>query len=215
MYICAIDPGIVNLGLVYVHVENEIITRVLFTGRIDLTNLPHKKVCYSQCTLNHTKDACDRVSHFIQEYRDILDQADLILMERQPLGGLVHIEQLLYHHFREKTLLQSPNRIYSHFGIRDLDYDQRKQASVQRLLTRLGYLPDFIESVQKNYQDRLHDISDAFGLIFYYMETKETNVLKETNEIKKTNKTNEEPEHVSKYFLDSYFQQYKFIQKPL
>ena len=56
--------------------------------KIDLTRTIHKKVSIDECTIPHTKETCDRVAHFIQEHESLFNEADHVLIERQPIMGM-------------------------------------------------------------------------------------------------------------------------------
>jgi len=166
MRILSIDVGLVNLGLVEIQttLDNENIESIIFADRIDLTNLPHTIVSREQCTLYHTADAVDRVKHLIQEYQEHFDRASVVLVERQPLGGLVHVEQLLYEAFRDKTILCSPSSMHKHFHLPRGDYDGRKQRTVE---IAQQYLSGHTLWIEKN--DRLHDVADALCIALWWL----------------------------------------------
>lgn len=138
--------------------------QVIQTECLDITRLRHNIVPRSQCKLYHTADACDRVEHFIQEHSSLLDQADRIFIERQPLGGLIHVEQLLYFRFRHKAVLCSPVKMHKWLGIRGLTYEQRKEQTVLKAKPYLSKFADFNET------DRQHDMADAMCFILLQAE---------------------------------------------
>jgi hypothetical protein len=94
----------------------------------------------------------------VEDHQSIFDSADKILIERQPPGGFQNIEILLHYMFRDKVILVSPVSMHVHFGMRHLDYDQRKERTV---------------SIAEKYIDgdipyeRKHDIADALCMIVY------------------------------------------------
>ena len=153
MIYTSIDIGYKNLGLIQTD-EN---LNVIFMKKIDISRLQHNRVRCCDCAIPHTSEVADLVAHFVQEYHDILNNCDVILMERQPPGGLTSIETLLLFLFRDKAKLISPNSVHAHFGINHLDYDQRKERSVA-IATKYITLPDIA---------RKHDIADAFCMILF------------------------------------------------
>src|SRR4051812_17161920 len=92
-----IDVGITHLGLFVVEVDDENEwkwKRVIHLERICLLGCYHRTILKKDCKLYHTKAMSDLVDHFHQEFKRFTDVADHILIERQPICGLVHIEQL-------------------------------------------------------------------------------------------------------------------------
>ena len=162
MIVVSIDVGYHNLGLVRALVDNENFEiKILNIFKIDLTKLPHKKINRWDCKLEHTNEVADLMAHFIQEFKDILEEADKILIERQPPTGLTQIETLLLYLYRNKTELISPNSMHKHFGINYLEYESRKVRTIQ-------ISESFLENFEE-YQElsRKHDIADAMCMIIF------------------------------------------------
>ena len=127
MIILSIDVGYTNMGLSSALIDENfnIIFRNVY--KIDLGHVVHNRVPAHQCTIPHTRETCDRIDHFVQEYLPLLEECDYILIERQPPTGLKDVEGLLMSKFRNKTILISPNAMHKYFKISHLDYDQRKE----------------------------------------------------------------------------------------
>ena len=162
MIVVSIDVGYHNLGIVRALVDNENFEiKVLNTFKIDLTNLPHKKINRWDCKLEHTNEVADLMAHFIQEFKDILEEADKLLIERQPPTGLTQIETLLLYLYRSKAELISPNSMHAHFKINCLEYETRKVRTIE-------ISESFLESFEE-YQElsRKHDIADAMCMIIF------------------------------------------------
>jgi len=162
MIVVSIDVGYHNLGLVKSEVNDitfEI--KVLEIYKIDLRSLPHRKVNRWDCKLEHTNEVADLMAHFIQEFDDILNEADKILIERQPPTGLTQIETLLLYLYRKNTELISPNSMHAHFNINCLEYETRKVRTIE---ISESFLESFLE-----YQElsRKHDIADAVCMIIF------------------------------------------------
>lgn len=156
MILIGIDVGYRNVGIVMAECQKEKID-VKYFNRVDITNIKHNRVSFCDCKIPHTNETSDLISHFIQEYQDLFDQADQILVERQPPGGLKNVESLLHYIFRDKVKLVSPVSMHKHFGMGHLDYEQRKLRT---------------ESIASKYIDlstftRKHDISDALCMILF------------------------------------------------
>jgi hypothetical protein len=103
------------------------------------------------------------VLHFIQEYRDHLDEADKILVERQPPGGFGAIETLIVATFREKVEVISPNSMHKHFRIGHLDYEHRKKKTEEIAGPHLEHLESYTRLLRK------HDVADAMCMVLYRM----------------------------------------------
>lgn len=149
MIVLAIDIGYTNMGLVLAEFENSPKINVKFIKKVDLGE--YKYI--------YTNDLVDIIPLFVEEHQDIFDEADKILIERQPPGGFTNIEILLHYMFKDKVVLISPVSMHTHFGMRHLNYDQRKERTVR-------IAENCIESDIP--YERKHDIADAFCMIKYY-----------------------------------------------
>ena len=159
-----IDVGIINMGVVQMVVDENFDFHFDTAFRYDITHVRHTKVKPCDCTIPHTNEIVDRVCHFTQENQDMLDDADLILVERQPIMGLTNIEALLMYMFRNKIKLISPNRMHKHFGINHLDYEERKGATTSIAELHLSHLPGFTGQV------RQHDMGDACCMCLFQVK---------------------------------------------
>ena len=149
MKILAIDIGYHNMGLVLAESDTGPRIEVEYVKKVSLEDYKYVK----------TNDMVDLVPLFVDDHRDIFDAADKILIERQPPGGFTNIEILLHYMFRDKVSLISPVSMHTHFGMRHLDYDQRKERTVSIAEKYIeGDIP----------YDRKHDIADALCMIVYY-----------------------------------------------
>lgn len=171
--IVSIDVGIIHLALLkgYTkHFESCIfpnksatMLRIADALLIDLRNIKHEHVSSRDCTLHHSNELCDRISHFLQEYKSFFENVKHIYMEQQPITGLKSVEQLLMHHFRSKITLISPNSVHKYFGM-SADYDTRKNESVQLSTPYLNHLPLF-QTIE-----RKHDLADACLLLLFFFK---------------------------------------------
>jgi hypothetical protein len=210
MKIMSIDVGWVNLAIVLASVDNTTWEfQTLFSAHlVNLNELQHLKIPVSQCTLHHTNDACDKINHFIQEYQDDwMNQADLIVIERQPITGLVHVEQLLYSKYRNKTILISPNKMHRWLNIQHLSYEKRKEKTTMFAESKLEQDEQWIQACTRLHENkqRLHDIADAVCILLYFLSLKQ----EELKQYKKIHQPNINLENKSVY---EYLQQFKFIQ---
>jgi len=161
MNIISIDIGYHNMGLVEAFIDEEYEIHIKGVHKINLTKLPHRKMRPCECKLHHTNEPADLFAHFVQEYGDLLDGADRILIERQPPTGLTNIEALILYQYRSKTHLVSPNAMHAHFKIGHLEYERRKERTVE---IASDLLSDF-----ENYEQlaRKHDVADAVCMIIF------------------------------------------------
>jgi hypothetical protein len=180
----SIDVGILHLAWIQAQVKETDdsweIVRVQNVRLINISELccpyAHKRIPYNQCTLPHSKDVCDRVAHLIQEYQEEWNDADHILIERQPLSGLVHVEQLLYHLGRHKAELVSANALHAFFSRKGMVYEQRKQDAIS---FASFYLKSFAEWNRAGIKQ--DDLADAYCQLVYVLARR----LKERTKKKK------------------------------
>jgi hypothetical protein len=139
---------------------------VFSCDRIDITECKHIKVHRSECKLEHESCIPDYLDHFIQENSFIFENAEIIILERQPPVGITNVQDLIFTRFRNKVKLISPNTIHKFFKMTRSEYEIRKIESEK--ITSI-YLETF-----KNFTNncRRHDISDAMLMIIYYFKTR-------------------------------------------
>jgi hypothetical protein len=184
MKFLAIDVGIINLGMVGGEVDDfgrqTVINpdEVNICKHIDITKLfgdclMDGKLVNDDCKLYHEKNLCDYMMHLFAKYSELFNNADIILVERQPLCGIVSIQDLILREYRSKTLLISPNKMLNSFGILCYDYDHRKV-----LTTKIAekYLSQF--NVFEN-AERKHDMADAFCIMYFYITQKKNEYIEE------------------------------------
>ena len=126
--VLSIDIGIINLGYVYAEFGETI--NVLECNRVDITYMKHCKVSRTNCKLCHEYCIPDFIDHFVQEEHSLFEEADIILVERQPPQGLLNVQDLLFIKYRHKIKLINPNSIHKFFKMTKGDYDLRKIESV-------------------------------------------------------------------------------------
>jgi hypothetical protein len=180
MKILSIDIGIVNLGFVFVEIndfkniyKSDYITNkeqmckniiVLKCDRVNITTVNHNSVKWCDCKLHHEKCIPDYLDHFVQEYQEMFDSADVIIIERQPPIGITNVQDLLFVKFRKKVKLISPNSVHKYFG-QSTDYPTRKLQSERITDDYLLQEYNYSENIRK------HDISDAMLMILYFYNT--------------------------------------------
>jgi hypothetical protein len=146
----SVDVGYSNMAIVELTTDFKDFT-VNNVYKINLSNFNETEVYLSMIK-------------FISEYKKLFDNADLILIERQPPQGLTNIQDILAFNFSSKVKLICPRSMHKHFLISKLDYDSRKQHTVK---ITSKYLKNFL--IFDN-ESRKHDIADAFCLALYYIE---------------------------------------------
>ena len=154
--VISIDVGIINLGIVQSIVEWDNII-VLDAHLVDMTQPCNTR----DCKLHHTKNMVDRVDHVIQKYRQIFDWADVVLIEKQPIMGLISVEQLFFDRMRDKVMFVHPVSMHAHFGIRHLNYEQRKEFLVNKT-------SDYLRGTVFDKLERKHDLADAMAMTIYW-----------------------------------------------
>ena len=117
-----------------------------------------KKVSLADYKYIRSNDFVDIIPLFVEDHQSIFDGADRILIERQPPGGFQNIEILLHYMFKDKVTLISPVSMHVHFGMRHLNYEERKERTVIISEKYMGEIP----------YERKHDIADALCMIIFY-----------------------------------------------
>ena len=137
------------MGLVLAECGNGPGIKVEYMNKVDLNDYKHIR----------TNDMVDIIPLFVEEYNHIFTMADKILIERQPPNGFTNIEILLHYMFKDKVILISPVSMHTHFGMRHLNYDQRKERTItianKYIETEIPF-------------ERKHDIADALCMIVYF-----------------------------------------------
>lgn len=173
MKVLCIDPGIINLALVYLQYSTKSKHTILEEFHlVDITRLcPLKVVRFKErqtCPLKyHSKSMSDQMDHVFHRYRDIFESSDMIIIERQPPTGLVVIEQLIYREYRSKSYLVSPNSMHKFFDWSKC-YATRKEESEAYIRDNL-----FMSHEQKCQLDKMprrHDVTDAICFGLYWLE---------------------------------------------
>lgn len=182
MHVISIDVGYSSLGLVSAHVQDDYSTvQVTSADKIDLRDIP----CVENCQLQHSANVVDRIAHFLQAYAETFGSAQKVLIEVQPLGGIVHVEALLYAHFRDKATLISPNAVHKHFKLPAKDYEKRKEIVVFKAYPYLEHLVSFRKHIRK------HDMADALCMILYWMHTARDSYIRQQHQQEKLERTNQ------------------------
>ena len=160
----SIDIGLYHLGMVLATLNQDgTIDEIHDCDLIDITI-----GCSTiGCQLHHEKNIADYMSHFFANYHESLEEADVILVEQQPPGGFISIQELIRFQFRDKTITVNPRSVHCHFDIGYLDYEKRKKASELIANSALCGFKNY------SFQERKHDISDAYCQLRYWSVLKQ------------------------------------------
>ena len=152
MKVLSIDIGYHNMGLVLAEcpLKGDGVV-VEFAKRINLEDYKYNA---------ETNEIADLVPLFVEDHQYIFDAAQKILIERQPPGGFTNIQTLLHYMFKDRVILVSPVSLHTHFGMRHLNYDERKERTESIASKYIAW--DIPEG------ERRHDISDALCMILYF-----------------------------------------------
>lgn len=208
MKLLGIDPGILNLAIVGAEINNnngkqqqqrkELIlpSEINFCEKIDITDLV-RNCPIVDCKLYHSKTICDYMTHLFEIYKDIFANADQIIVERQPPTGLIAVQDIILKEFRDKTILISPTSMLKFFDILKLERDTRKELNVKRSYPFLSHFKEFC------FNERKHDMADAFCLIYYSLHLERERINAENQEIERT-------EYLNRY--RNPFEPYRYIE---
>lgn len=209
------DIGIVHLAYVVIEIkDDDLLTdplpiKILETECVDITDIKHNRVSKADCELHHTKQIYDRMTHFWQEYEPRwLEYGPIykVFLERQPITGIGSVESLLFQRYRDRVVQVSPNAMHKYFGINKLDYDQRKDFTVDFAMPYLKHFPSFMNL------ERKHDCSDAFILLIYQMKMIQKEMIEKLEQEKRKAVVDEWFQETKGADMNAFFEQYKFKQ---
>ena len=191
--ILGIDVGINNLGMSLITSDLEF-NFISIVG-LDLINirewkcgngllLPSERITRQECPLYHKNCVSDWLEHIFTFYNICFLKSDFILIERQPMTGLVCVEQLIFSKFRTKAFLIHPRSMHKYFEIGHQNYEQRKISTVNILKENINiqYVLDTLNSFK-----RKHDMADSFCIVLFWLSTKrkELNIEKIRQQLEK------------------------------
>ena len=161
--ILSIDAGILNLGWCVADACPRLgqIT-VCAYGNEDVT----EPCRVPGCTLPHTKELWDRLGH-VHEHtlRGYAEEADHVLLERQPPGGLGEVTAFFYSKYRAKTTYVHPRSMHRFYGMGSMTYDKRKEHVLHEVTSR--WIPDLDCGPGR----RGHDVADAVCMVNFFCST--------------------------------------------
>ena len=206
-YYLSFDVGLANLAFTLCELDDSLTYCTVVDARCVNTMIyTHESVTEDECLLHHTKEAYDRIMHFIQEYAHIWESKKplkRVFIERQPICGLNHVESILFSEFREIAVKISPNAMHTWLKINHLDYDGRKVETVR--LARI-----YLEDLDGFNIKRQHDMADALMILFYGVHLEKISTDKEAL-LKSQRKSFKRKVGVS---MDEYFNNFKYTTLP-
>jgi hypothetical protein len=176
-YIVSVDIGIHHLALVLIETPHDYRSHdVVWFELIDITRFVHlDDTSKRTCTIPHTRTVSDWLSHVFYLYHELFALADHILIERQPPGGQIAVEQLFFFQYRSKAILIHPNTVHAFFGWHgdresdsEIRYQHRKEKSMQVLRYRLAQTARTWLGNELCMYTRQHDIADAYCQAVYF-----------------------------------------------
>lgn len=162
MRVVSIDVGVRNFAMCVAHCDPEGTLSILGFHKYDLLN--------QECPKRGMVEV-DGLLRILDVHKDLFSLADVVLVERQPPGGILSIQAVLYAIFRGKVKLMSPNAMHKHFKMTDMDYEERK-TEVDRIVTQ-DLWPKVSRDAQKAYvkSTRRHDMADAACFAVQFLTT--------------------------------------------
>ena len=115
------------------------------------------------CTLHHSGMAADCVAHFLRARAAVFAEADVVVIERQPPGGLRDVEQVLLVHLRDKAVVMAPQTMHVAIGSNGLPYVERKLAAIARASLQV---PD----LATRFAPKADDPADAVCFVIAYVQ---------------------------------------------
>lgn len=188
-FITGIDIGLHNMGIVKCKIVDDKIYSIEHFELIDLYKYKH---IYSETELHMF------ISNLCDEYSELFN-SKYILIERQPPGGLIAIQEVIAYIFKDKVYKISPRSVHSKLGISFYSYENRKIKSEEIMKTFLIDNKQHEQLEIYNKLTRKHDVSDAFCLIKYFINHFLYVPIKQKNKINLT------------YDIDNFFKTFEFM----
>jgi hypothetical protein len=184
--ILCIDIGVHHLGLAALICDHNTwkFDKIIGVDLINITEYIHPDgVSIKDCPLEHSRTFTDWMEHVFVYYECVFTRVEKILIERQPPGGFVAVEQLIFSKYRDKCELIAPNSVHKFFHIGGYDYEGRKEKVVEiaRKYMELPLVRAEFESFE-----RKHDMADAICFGIFWLSKKHEFYLMEEN-IKRIN----------------------------
>ena len=183
--------------------------KVLQTETVDIAEIRHKHVSKKACTLHHSNQVSDRMDHFFQEYEKEwakFGEIAEVFIEIQPPTGVVSVEALIFKQYRSKIKQISPNAMHKWFKISHLEYDARKEATVNHAFPYLNHFMSF------QILARQHDQADALLLFLYEMSKRRKIKVREMDLDERKDRVNETFKRLHSETIDEFFEHFRCPQ---
>jgi len=153
MIVVSIDVGVRNFAMCVAHGDP--------TGSLCIRAFYKYDLLNQASSLYRGMAEVDGLLRILEAHRDDFDRSDVVLVERQPPGGILSIQAVLYARYVHKVKLVSPNAMHTFFKINHLDYEQRK-SEVDRIVSQ-DLWSEVSDEAKKAYLKctRRHDMADA------------------------------------------------------
>jgi hypothetical protein len=151
MKVLSIDIGIINFAFTFWDCD-----KLKDFDKIDITIFI--KDNENKCIAVYMNNLFKKITYF--------EEADFILIERQPFSGIIAVQEIILSHFYKKCVLISPIKMHKYIGIDHLDYDNRKIKTIE-------FAKPYLNNYEK-YRNlfRKHDIADSLCIYIYWKNTK-------------------------------------------
>jgi hypothetical protein len=161
--ITSIDVGLYNLGIVMAQISEETFTiqTIIRCDRIDMKALVTNCGCR---TLQHRLCMADYAQHLFRDYSEYFSLPDIILVERQPPGGIDSLQNLITFQFSDRVYIIHPISVHKFLNSEGMTYENRKIVAEKYAERFLGEMDTYISEYRR------HDIADALCMISYYIK---------------------------------------------
>jgi hypothetical protein len=163
MYILAVDPGILSVGLfgAVMNVAGELCS-------VDICQNVDMRAPFAAPANIHAY-----ISEFLRLYAEHFARADVLLVEKQPVGSAgMPLELILRERFGRKCVFVHPATLHKHYGSAGYEYDARKAMGVRMVRAALGMwagVPGAATALARiDSLERQHDCADACLFFIYY-----------------------------------------------
>ena len=156
MIVTGIDIGLHHMGLMKGEIDDKNYNKFSL-DKFDLIDLSK----YGE------KEIYLMLDHMFKEYADYFD-VDKLIIERQPPGGLLSIQEVIAFKYKDIVNLVSPRSVHCFIGSNYYTYDRRKLISIDYTIKYLIRHMDTDIKKQFFALPRKHDIADAFCMIAYF-----------------------------------------------
>lgn len=160
-YIISIDPGISHFGFVHVKVIEH------STGQWSFDHLEHYEVIDIKKELCGTSFLSDSLNALFEHYEYEFEHCECIIVEWQPPTGVASFNELFHlSKYCAKIKFMHPQRVHSILGFKFKENDLKKRALLRKNASESFF---FKQTGVRLYQERKHDIADAFAQFWVCM----------------------------------------------